>query len=193
MEFSQLLKERRSCRGYDKSPVSEEDLLLILEAAQWAPSPLNLQPFQFIAVTDATLKSQIQRIGMEAKQAVIDNNGPGWAAKYPMGFIADCPLIVIVVYDPEKGGLGSYFNNPHGALQSSSAAIQNMMLKAAELSMESLWFTFFDPDALKPILDIPATLDIAGAILIGKPAMQTKAPPRKPPVIHKDKFQPDAG
>ena len=188
MEFSELLKKRRSCRGFDQTPVSREHVDAILEAAQWAPSPLNMQPFQFITVTDATLKAQIQKVGLDAKQTVIDNNGPGWVGKYPMGFVADAPLIVVVVYDPDKGGLGSYFGMPHGALQSASAAIQNMMLRAAELGMDSLWFTFFDPAGLRPVLDIPENLDVAGAVLVGKPAMTTKSPGRKPPVIHREKF-----
>lgn len=190
MEFMELVKKRRSCRGFDKTPVSQENVDTILEAAQWAPSPLNMQPFQFITVTDDTLKAQIQKVGLEAKQTVIDNNGPAWAGKYPMGFVADAPLIVVVVYDPEKGGLGNYFNNPHGALQASSAAIQNMMLRATELGMETLWFTFFNPTSLKPVLDIPENLDIAGVILVGKPAMKTKSPGRKTPVVHQDKFTP---
>jgi len=188
MEFAELIKKRRSCRGFDKTPVSQENVDAILEAAQWAPSPLNLQPFQFITITDPTLKSQVQKLGLEAKQTVMDNNGPGWVEKYPMGFVADAPLIVVVVYDPEKGGLGNYFGMPHGALQAASAAVQNMTLKATELGIDSLWFSFFEPASLRPVLDIPDTLDIAGAILVGKPAMAAKSPGRKPPKVHKEKF-----
>ena len=193
MEFSELFKKRRSCRGFDKTPVSREQVDAILEAAQWAPSPLNMQPFQFITVTDATVKAQIQKVGLEAKQTVVDNNGPGWVEKYPMGFIADAPLIVVVVYDPEKGGLGNYFGMPHGALQAASAAIQNMMLRATEFGMDSLWFTFFNPASLKPVLDIPDNLDVAGAVLTGRPAMAAKTPGRKAPVVHNEKFTPPVG
>ncbi len=188
MEFNELFKKRRSCRAFKDTPVNEEQLQAIVESGQWAPSPLNEQPFQFIAVTDPTVKAQIQKVGMDAKQTVVNNSGPGWAAKYPMNFVGDCPLIIVVVYDSTKGGLGNYFNQPHGALQSASACIQNMMLQATDLGLDSLWFTFFDPLALKPILDIPEELDIAGAILIGTPAMEGKAPPRKSPKVHQNKF-----
>ncbi|MCP3873249.1 MAG: nitroreductase [Desulfobacteraceae bacterium] len=192
MEFSELLKKRRSCRAFQDTPVTQEQLQSILEAGQWAPSPLNQQPFQFIAVTDSTVKAQIQKTGIEAKQTVLDNSGPAWAGKYPMNFIGDCPLIVVVVYDPTKGGLGSYFEQPHGALQAASACIQNMMLQATDIGLDSLWFTFFSPLTLKPILEIPEELDIAGAIMIGKPAMEGKAPPRKSPKVYKDRFNTDA-
>ena len=186
MEFSELLKKRRSCRAFKDIPVTQEQLESIVEAGQWAPSPLNQQPFQFIAITDPDVKAKIQKIGIEAKQTVIDNGGPGWAEKYPMNFIGECPLIIIVAYDPEKGGLGSYFKQPHGALQSASACIQNMMLMSTDLGLDSLWFTFFNPSSLKQILNIPEKLDIAGAIMIGTPAMITKTPPRKTPEIHQN-------
>jgi len=192
MEFSELIKKRRSCRAFKNTPVTQEQLQTIVEAGQWAPSPLNQQPFQFIAVTDQTVKAQIQKTGIEAKQTVVDNSGPAWVKKYPMNFVGECPLIIVVVYDPTKGGLGSYFEQPHGALQSTSACIQNMMLQAADLGLDSLWFTFFSPSVLKPVLDIPKELDVAGAIMIGKPAMEAKAPPRKPPKVHEDRFSTEA-
>ncbi len=188
MEFDELFKKRRSCRAFKNTKVTQEQLQTIVEAGQWAPSPLNEQPFQFIAVTDSKLKALIQKAGIEAKQTVADNSGPAWAKKYPMNFLGECPLIVVVVYDPNKGGLGSYFDQPHGALQASCACIQNMMLQATNIGLDSLWFTFFSPLSLKPILDIPEKLDIAGAILIGTPAMEAKAPPRRKPMIHMDRF-----
>ena len=188
MTFSELVKKRRSCRSFKDTPVTQEQLQSIISAGQWAPSPLNQQPFKFIAITDPAVKAKIQKVGIEAKQTVIDNGGPGWAEKYPMNFVSESPLIVVVVYDPEKGGLGSYFDQPHGALQSAAACIQNMMLMTTELGLHSLWFTFFNPISLKQVLNIPEELDVAGAIMIGTPAMKTKQPPRKTPEIHQNQY-----
>lgn len=188
MEFSELVQKRRSCRAFKSTAVSEENLQAILQAGIWAPSPLNLQPFQFIAVTDPGIKGRIKEAGEAAKTAVFENGGPGWAKKYPMDFLVDAPMILVVVYDPQKGGLGNFFDQPHGALQAASACIQNMMLTAADLGLESLWFTFFDPAALKSILGVPEALDVAGAVVLGEPAMESKAPPRKPPVLHREQF-----
>lgn len=188
MEFSELVSRRRSCRAFNSTPVTEAQLEAVLTAAQWAPSPLNLQPVQFIVVTDSTIKAKIREAGEAAKKAVLDNGGPDWAQKYAMDFVADAPLMVVVLYDPKKGGLGGFFDQPHGALQAASAGIQNMMLCATELGLDSLWFTFFSPSALRPILNIPDTLDVAGAILLGQPAAAAKAPPRKSPVVHRERF-----
>jgi nitroreductase len=188
MEFDELIKKRRSCRAFKSVPVTEDQLQAIVMAGQWAPSPLNEQPFEFIAITDSNVKAQIQKAGIETKQIIVDNNGPAWVKKYPMNFIGESPLIIVVVYNPNKGGLGSYFGQPHGALQSTSACIQNMLLKAADLGLDSLWFTFFNPTTMKTVLEIPAELDVAGAIFIGTPAMEAKAPPRRTPKIHRERF-----
>ena len=190
MEFNVLVEKRRSCRVFKDEPVTREQVEAIVTAGQWAPSPLNQQPFQFIAVTDPALKAGIQRAGISAKLAVADHGGPGWAQKYPMEFVGSCPLILVVVSDPSQGGLGNYFNQPHGALQSASACIQNMMLMAADLNLGSLWFTFFDPDEVKQILKIPEELDVAGAVMVGTPAAEAKVPLRKSPRIHENIFNP---
>ncbi len=184
MEFKVLVEKRRSCRAFRDEPVSPEQIASIVMAGQWAPSPLNQQPFQFIAVTDPALKAAIQNAAISARQSVTGQGGPDWAGKYPLEFVGTCPLILVVVSDPSRGGLGNYFNQPHGALQAASACIQNMMLMAADMNLGSLWFTFFDPDSVKQILHIPAELDVAGAIMVGTPAAEMKAPPRRAPRIH---------
>jgi 5,6-dimethylbenzimidazole synthase len=188
MEFNELVSRRRSCRIFNGTAVTEAQLEAILSAAQWAPSPLNLQPFQFIIVTDPVIKAKIRDAGEAAKKAVLDKGGPEWVQKYAMDFVADAPLVVVVLCDPKKGGLGGYFEQPHGALQAASAGIQNMMLRATELGLDSLWFTFFSPNILRSILNIPDSLDVAGAILFGQPAADAKAPPRKLPVVHRERF-----
>lgn len=188
MEFSELLEQRRSCRGFAENPVTEEQLDQLVAAGQWAPSPLNLQPFQFIAVTDGGLKQGIRKAGEAARQKVLDNNGPDWVSNYPMDFITECPLILVVLSNPKFGGLGTYFNQPDGALQAASACIQNILLRAEDLGLASLWFTFFAPDDLKPLLAIPDKLDVAGAVLVGTAKTRTQPPPRKSPRLHREKY-----
>ena len=188
MEFSQLLMKRRSCRTFASTPVTEAQIEEILQAGCWAPSPLNLQPWEFIIITDADIKNRVKEAGEKAKNEVIAADGPGWAKKYSADFVQDAPLLIAVVFDPGKGGLGTFFGQPYGALQGTSACIQNMMLKASELGLESLWFTFFRPDELAPVFNVPERLEIAGVIALGKPAGEVKAPPRRPPAVHREKY-----
>jgi nitroreductase len=187
MEFKVLVKERRSCRVFETSPVTEEQLAAIIEAGQWAPNPLNLQPWEFIVIRDGALKAEI-KASEDAKQLVMDNDGPKWAAKYSAGFLEEASVLVVVVYNPSKGGLGNFFGQTEGALQATSACVQNMLLAAADQGLGTLWFTWFEPEKLHSILNIPENLKIAGVIPIGVPKGATEAPPRKPPKIHTESY-----
>jgi 5,6-dimethylbenzimidazole synthase len=188
MEFKAVVKSRRSCRAFEPDPVTQDQLAAITEAGQWAPSPMNALPWEYIIVTDAEVKAQIRKVSETAKQAVLDGGGPGFAAKYDMGFLEQAPVLIAVVFDPSKKGLGDFFNQKDGALQAASACVQNMLLAAAEYGLGSLWFTWFDPQKMKTALNVPQNLEIAALIPIGKPKAEIKAPPRKDPKIHREGF-----
>jgi 5,6-dimethylbenzimidazole synthase len=188
MEFKAVVKSRRSCRAFEPDPIAEDQLAAIMEAGQWAPSPMNALPWEYIIITDAEVKAQIRKVSEAAKQEVIDGGGPGFAAKYDMNFLEQAPVIVAVVFDPSKKGLGDFFNQKDGALQAASACVQNMMLAAAEFGLGTLWFTWFDPKKMKAALNIPENLGIAAVIPIGKPKGEIKAPPRKDPTVHREGF-----
>ncbi len=188
MEFKDLVKTRRSCRSFDSSPVSEDQLEAILHAGQWAPSPLNLQPWEFVIITDAEVKIKIRQAGEDARQEAIEKNAPGWVTRYGMEFLVEAPVLVVVVFNDSKGGLGDLFGQNYGAFQAASACIQNMMLAAADEGLATVWFTFFRPEKLQSILKIPEDLKIAGVIPIGKPKESIKSPPRKDPKIHRDRY-----
>lgn len=188
MEFDTLLRQRRSCRAFMDQPVAPEQVDKVLDAFVQAPSPLNLQPWSFVVITDAELKAQVRAVGEAARQAVVDGGGPGWAAKYPFDFIEQAPVLVAVLYDPAKGGLGEFFGQPQGALMAASAGVQNLMLAAAELGLGSLWFTFFDPAKMRAVLGVPENLEFAGVIPLGTPVSEPKAPPRKPPKVHQQRY-----
>ena len=59
MDFEQILFNRRSIRSYLDKPVEREKLDKVLKAATYAPSAMNNQARQFIAITDKEiLKNQ---------------------------------------------------------------------------------------------------------------------------------------
>jgi nitroreductase len=55
MQFSQLIKARKSIRGYLQKPVPREVIEEIIEVAKWAPSSMNTQPWHVHVVTGAVL------------------------------------------------------------------------------------------------------------------------------------------
>ena len=188
MEFKALVQARRSVRSFDAVDVTDEQVAAIIDAGRWAPSPLNLQPWEFILVSDPEIKKQIKEVAEAAKQEVMDNEGPGWVAKYAMDWLPDAPVFIVVVTDPKKNGLGSFFGQGQGAVQAASACVQNMMLAAADMGLGSIWFTFFRPEKLKALLNVPENLDITGVLPVGTPKDPGKAPPRKDPTVYTQRY-----
>jgi len=188
MEFKDLIKARRSCRSFEASSVSEGQLDAILNAGRWAPNPLNLQPWEFIIITAPEIKAMVRGVAEDAKQEVIEQNGPGWVKKYGVEFLEEAPVLVVVLANTSLGGLGSFFGQKHGAIQAASACVQNMMLAAADMELGSLWFTFFRPEKLRVVLHIPEDMEIAAVVPFGKPKGQIMAPPRKELMIHRQHY-----
>lgn len=188
MELNEAIAQRRSVRAFKDQPLSEEQTAALLEAFTWAPSPLNQQPWEFILVKDPDVKRQVTQSARQAVRAVADGGGPGWAAKYDPAFLEQAPLLIAVLYDPKKGGLGGYFDQPHGALSAASAGIQNLCLAATEMGLGALWFTFFNPKEMARVLGVPQELEFAGIIPVGAPAQESKTPPRKPPKAFTDRY-----
>jgi nitroreductase len=55
MEFSELIKARKSVRGYQQKPVPREVIEDILSVAKWSPSSMNTQPWYVHVVTGEPL------------------------------------------------------------------------------------------------------------------------------------------
>lgn len=56
MEFSELIKARKSIRGYQAKPVPRALIKEIIELAKWAPSSMNTQPWHVHVVTGEPLE-----------------------------------------------------------------------------------------------------------------------------------------
>ncbi len=59
MDLYTAIKERRSCRNFLPDPIDQNTIEKILEAATWAPSPLNSQPWEFLVITNNEVKEKI--------------------------------------------------------------------------------------------------------------------------------------
>ncbi|MDH5291035.1 MAG: nitroreductase family protein, partial [Acidimicrobiia bacterium] len=55
MEYEELVRDRRSIRGYKKDPVPKELIMEIIEVASGAPSSMNTQPWHFHVVAGEPL------------------------------------------------------------------------------------------------------------------------------------------
>jgi nitroreductase len=60
--FLELVKKRRSIRRFKPDPIPDEYVDRIIEAARWAPSGFNSQPWEFVVIKDKKLRDDVMRI-----------------------------------------------------------------------------------------------------------------------------------
>jgi nitroreductase len=182
MDLFTAIENRASCRAFLEEPVSTDEINKILNAAVRAPSPLNLQPWQFVVISAKAKKQAIHEEAERCRKWAIEASGWTWLNKYRTDFLVQAPLLVAVIGDPKKSGMDIY--QPDGGLgyvMACSAAVQNMLLASHALGLGSLFFTMFDKTNLSGILDIPEDKTPLALVCIGKPKEPSKPIPRKEP------------
>jgi nitroreductase len=66
MDTIKAIKTRRSIRIFDSKDVKEEPIMCIIDAARWAPSGGNRQPWEFIVITRPEARKAIASLYVEA-------------------------------------------------------------------------------------------------------------------------------
>ncbi|MHB1465229.1 MAG: nitroreductase family protein [Thermoleophilia bacterium] len=199
MDVLDAIRNRRSHRAFLDRPVEREKIETILDAAHWAPSPANSQPWEFVVVTGKLARRRLYELSEEAKRSGrIEVRGfsyvrpmpaeletPEDAAKsvrnYPLGFLAKVPVIFGIVGLPLASIRQASFQETHDAYKySCGAVIQNMLLTCEALGLGSLWFTFFDPELAPRYLQVDRSKHLVAMVLAGYPAAAPKPPGRQP-------------
>ncbi len=180
MDLFTAIRERRSCRHFQPESIDETTIEKLLEAAIWAPSPLNSQPWEFIVITRPEIKEKIFLEGDRCRNWALEKTGWKWLGAYTLDFLKSAPVIIAVIGDPKKTGVDMYLEEGFMGYQAAcAAAIQNMHLAAHALGLGSLWFTLFDKKVLREILGIvPEKVPLA-LVCLGKPATPPSPTPRK--------------
>ncbi len=180
MEVFDAIKGRRSCRSFLPDPIPENDLEKVLDAGNWAPSPLNGQPWEFLVITGKEVKEKILGEAERCRQWAVEKSGWKWLGKYQLNFLQTSPVMIAVIGDPEKTGVDMFQEEGRVAYQHAcAAAIQNMHLAAHALGYSTLWFTLFDKKAMRGILDVARERTPLALICLGKPGTDMPVIPRK--------------
>jgi nitroreductase len=180
MDLFEAIMERRSCRSFLSEPVDEALVNKVLEAGIRAPSPLNAQPWEFVVITNAAVLEKIHEASEKCKQWAIEKSGWKWLEKYSITFLQSAPVAIAVVGDPQKSGVDIFMEGGGvGYQHACAAAVQNMHLAAHALGLGSLWFTLFERQSLRDILDISAEKVPLALVYLGKAAGDPAPAPRK--------------
>jgi nitroreductase len=180
MDLFTAIENRRSCRSFSKEAIDSETIEQILEAAAWAPSPLNMQPWQFVVITNNSKKEEIFSEAERCCKWAVEASGWKWLNSYKVDFLKEAPVVIAVVGDPNKTGVDMFQEEGSVGYQlACAAAIQNILLASHALGLGSLWFTFFDKQEIRRILDIPDSKTPISLVCIGKAKSEPVATPRK--------------
>ena len=146
--FLQLATDRFSVRYYAKTPVEQEKIDAILEAARVAPTAKNLQPFHIYVLKSAEAIAKINKLSRCAYEA---------------------PVVFIVCYDKSKAWVSPFDANDNSGVMDTSIVGTHMMLEATEQGLGSCWVKFFDPKEVAAAFGIPKNLTPSFLLEVGYP------------------------
>ncbi len=174
MELFEVIKSRRSVRAFTREEVSEEEVEKLIDAARWAPSAGNLQPWEFIVVRKPEIKRKLS------------------IAALHQTFIEEAPVVIVVCANQMRSGRGYGARGIHlYCLQDTAAAIQNMLLAAYALGLATCWVGAFREEEAKKALDLPDGVRPIAIIPVGHPAKTPMARSRRPlnEIIHYETYK----
>src|SRR6202789_2307425 len=144
-----LIGERWSPRAFADRPVEPEKLRSLFEAARWAASSYNGQPWNFIVATKNDPENYKRVL-----ESLIEFN-QGWAKNAPVLALSVAKL----KFDDGKP-------NRH-AFHDVGQAAANLSLQAEALGLSVHQMAGIDPEKARKLFDIPADYEAVAGIAIG--------------------------
>ena len=184
MDTREVLLTRRSIRRYKSDPIPESDLREILEAGLYAPSAINLQHWYFVAIQDPATMEEVRQImgGVVEKFTPVlkqrfarNPEQIGITNKF-LATLGGAPVCVLVFM------LKPDYPDRDGAMQSVSAAIENVLLAAWDKGIGSCWLSAPQRMGFGPVFQERFALgkgEFVAAITLGYPDQEGKLPPRR--------------
>lgn len=188
LDFAALAQGRHVVRQFLATEVPRPLVEQTLEAARWAPSPHGMQPWRFAVITRPDLKLKFadamsdewrRNLTMDGETAEVVET----RLRKSRNRLLNTPVLVIPCLYME--GMHHYPDPLRAeaeitmAVQSIGAAIQNMLLSAYSLGLDTGWMCapLFAPDVVRSALDLDASLAPHALIQLGYVAQD---PPRRP-------------
>ena len=168
MDVFEAIRERRSIRKYRPTPVSEEKLNAVLEAARWAPSWANSQCWNFVLVRDAETKERLR------ETLTTTNRG--------IPAMKSAPIVIVACAEKGRSGYsrGSVATDKGEWFMFDVAlAMQNLTLGAHALGLGTLHLGLFDAPKVAEIIDVPTGVEVVEMMPLGYPDDSPGVPWRK--------------
>ncbi|MCW2889785.1 MAG: 5,6-dimethylbenzimidazole synthase [Streptosporangiaceae bacterium] len=177
-----VIHRRRDVRAqFTGAPIPADVLHRILTAAHAAPSVGLSQPWDFIIVSDLTVRRAFyEHVQYEraAFAATLTGTAAAGFARIKIDGVLESSLSIVVTYDPERGSpavLGRHAIADAG-LYSVCLAIQNLWLAATAEKLGVGWVSFYREPHLRQLLGIPAGIRPVAWLCLG-PVTHLEATP----------------
>ena len=189
-ELLNLIKTRRTIRVFNSRPVDKQIILKILEAARWAPSAHNRQPWRFVVIYKQEIKEKLaNKLGDKLRADLTRDNLPkdfiDAKVKNSIKRFISAPVLVLACltmkemdkYPDEKRNQAEKVM----AIQSVALALQNILLSAHALGLGVCWrcAPLFAPEIVKEVLTLPDDWEPQAILEIGYYDNAPRAPDRK--------------
>ncbi len=148
----ELIGRRWSPRAFSERPVETDKLLSLFEAARWAPSSSNEQPWAFVVATQADTKNYQAMIGV-----LVDFNR-GWANKAPVLILALAHTQFAKDGKPNRWGFYDL-----------GQAAANLSLQAMALGLATHQMAGFNAESARKQFAIPEGWEPMSVIALGYP------------------------
>lgn len=179
--FTRLIRGRRSIRRYQRRPIERALLSALVEAATWAPSAHNRQPWRFCIVTGPQTKEDLSHsMGARWRR---DLNADGMESevverRIEISHARITGAAALVIACMSLDAMDAYPDEARQqaertmAIQSVALACQNLLLAAHQHGLGACWMCapLFVPEVVRSALDLPAHWAPQALITLGYPA-----------------------
>jgi coenzyme F420-0:L-glutamate ligase/coenzyme F420-1:gamma-L-glutamate ligase len=186
-----FLEARRSIRAFTRAPVARETIDALVEAACIAPAPHHSRPWRFVVIdTDAAKRDLARGMGAQWRADLIaDGVAPERVDELVDAShrkLTDAPALVLACLTWD--GLDRYPDAARQraewgmALLSLGAAVENLMVAAADAGLASCWVAapIFCPEAARDALALAPEWLPHALVLVGHPDPAYVGRPRPP-------------
>ena len=179
--LQRIIQRRRSIRRYTTAPIDDALLVQLLDAATWAPSAHNRQPWRFCVVTSEAAKARLSAAMGEQWRADLqaDNADPIFVERrVAISHARMTGAAALVIASVTMAEMDQYPDAARAqaewtmAVQSVALACQNLLLASEANGLAACWMCapLFVPALVRRVLELPDDWEPQALITLGYPA-----------------------
>jgi F420 biosynthesis protein FbiB-like protein len=189
IDFLEFLRTRRSVRRFLSDPAPPEILTRLLEAATWAPSAHNRQPWRFVVLENHAARQRLaDAMGDDLFRDLISDGIEAKEAERQVTRsrerITSAPAAILLCLDTSSGDPYPDSRRQRAeyimGVQSVALAGGMLLLAAHAEGLGAVWVCapLFTPARVQEVLDLPVSWEPQALILLGTPASKPQFRPR---------------